>query len=98
MNDEQNPYSPAIAESESSAEEIHRSSTWAAALGAASLLFTSLFAPFALYHGHRCLRRIRQRGVGLEHRGAALTGAALGWIACAYFVFSIVLELRAFGQ
>ena len=96
MTQEQNPYSPATQQTEPLAEQIRRQSTWAAALGVAGLLIALLFAPFAVYLGHKCLGRIRAQGVGLEHRGAALVGATLGWLGSAYFVIVVLVEVVDF--
>jgi len=93
VTQEQNPYSPAAQQVEPLAEQIRRQSTWAAALGVAGLLCTSLLAPVAVYLGHRCLGRIRAQKVGLEHRGAALVGTTLGWFGSAYMVIVVLMDL-----
>lgn len=95
MTEEQNPYSPAIAESESIAEQIRRRSTWAVALGAAGVLCAGIVAPAAVYLGHQCLGRMRRHQVGFEHRGAALAGAILGWLGSAVLVISVALQVPA---
>ncbi|HEU5076554.1 MAG TPA: DUF4190 domain-containing protein [Polyangiaceae bacterium] len=91
MPEEQNPYSPAIVEAEPLVEQIRRRSTWAAALGAAGLLCGAIFAPAAVYLGHQCLGRIHRQQLGLEHRGAALAGAILGWLGSVYLVVAVML-------
>ncbi|HEY6726849.1 MAG TPA: DUF4190 domain-containing protein [Polyangiaceae bacterium] len=95
MTEEQNPYLPAIAESESLVEQIRARSTWAAVLGALGLLVLGIVAPFAVYLGHQSLSRMRRTETGLEHRGAALTGTILGWLGSAILVISVTLELLA---
>jgi len=98
VTQEQNPYSPGASQTEPLAEQIRRQSTWAAALGVAGLLCTSLLAPVAVYLGHKCLERIRRQGVGDEHRGAALVGATLGWIGNVYLVLVVLMDLRLLLQ
>ena len=77
------------------AEQIRRGSTWAAVLGVAGLLISSLIAPYAAYRGHQCLRRILQENIGFEHRGAALVGAILGWLGSAYLLVALLAEAKS---
>ena len=76
------------------AEQIPKRATWAAALGVVGLVCMPLAAPFAVYLGHSCLRRIRQFNVGFEHRGAAQAGAILGWLGSVLLVYWLVASLR----
>jgi hypothetical protein len=75
-------------------EQIPKRATWAAALGVLGLICLPLVAPVAVYLGHSCLRRIRQHQVGFEHRGAAQTGAILGWLGSVVLVVWLVASLR----
>lgn len=95
MTQDQNPYSPAIAESEPLAQQIRRGSSWAAMLGAVSVLCAGILAPAAVYLGHQSLRRMRLHQVGLEHRGAAMAGTILGWLGSAILVISVALQVPA---
>lgn len=95
MTEEQNPYSPAIAQNEPLAEQVRGRSTWAAVLGAIGFMGMAMVAPVAVYLGHQCLNRIRLTETGLEHRGAALAGAILGWLGTALLVLSITLQVWA---
>jgi len=95
LTEEQNPYSPAIAQNEPLDEQIRGRSTWAAVLGAIGFFGMAIVAPVAVYLGHHCLKRIRLTETGLEHRGAAMAGAILGWLGTALLVLSITLQLWA---
>ncbi len=85
MTQKLNPYSPAAEESVPLAEQIRQLATRAAVLGFLGVLGLAFLAPLAVYFGYVCLRRIRQSGVGLEHRGAAHVGVILGCLGSALF-------------
>jgi hypothetical protein len=96
VTDVGNPYAPGTAADAPPPPEtwVRRAANLAVLSTVLAVFGASLFAPFAVYFGHKALSSMKRDRLGLQHRGAAMVGVVFGWVLTVLLIVQLPELLR----